>query len=151
MPRINLYHQGRHVLIVDGAPLSGFADGDFIQVKEDGNAAQRTMGGDGPAMNISVAQGGQITIGLMPTSPVIGVMYALREAQRATPRLFSIILMTGTEEVVNAAGCGFADLPQWQTGGDKQQARQFAFECLQIRQDTSALEAVAGGFLGGLI
>ena len=55
--RINLYAQNRHTVVVDGVPLSGFADGDYIEIDVDGNAAQRSMGGDGPSMNISVQQG----------------------------------------------------------------------------------------------
>lgn len=149
--RISLYSQQRHVLIVDGIPLSGFAEGDYLQVKADGNAATRTQGGDGPAMNLTAAQGGQVTIGLLPTSPAIGLLYGVRDVQATQPRLFSIVLMTGTEEVIQAAGCAFGDLPQFQTGGPAMQPRQFLFEALEIKMDQSAVEAVAGGLVGGLV
>lgn len=138
----NIYMQGRHILIVDGIPLSGFAEGDYIQVKQDGNAAARTQGGDGPQMNISVAQGGQITISLTPVSPQLGVMYELRDAQKTNPKLVSIVLMSGVEEVINASGCAFGDQPQFQTGGPTMQPRQFVMECLDIQMDTSAIEAI---------
>ena len=140
--RINLYSQNRHVIIVDGVPLVGFADGDFMQVKIDGNAAQRTKGGDGPAMNISVHGGGQVTLSLLPTSPAIGALYALRDAQAASPRLFSIVLLTGVEEVITAGGCAFGDMPQFASGGPTMGARQFVFEALSIKTDSSALEAI---------
>jgi hypothetical protein len=149
--RINLYAQNRHVVIVDGLPLGGFAEGDYIQVKVDGNAAARSLGGDGPAMNLSVAQGGQVTLGLMPTSPVLGELYAIRDAQSLSPRMFSIVVMTGVQEVINCAGCAFGDLAQFQTGGDKMQPRQFVFECLKVTLDSSAVESIAGGFIGGLL
>lgn len=144
--RINLYAQNRHVVIVDGIPITGFGDGDFISVKVDGNAAQRTQGGDGPAMNITVAQGGQVTLGLLPTSPAIGPLYALRDAQQLNPRLFSVVLMSGVEEVISANGCAFGDLPQFATGGPEQKAREFAFEALEVKLDSSALEALSGLF-----
>ena len=151
MPRINLYGQNRHIIIVDGVPLSGFANGDYVQVKQDGNAAKRTEGGDGPTMNLSVEQGGMITIGLNPTSPIIGALYEIRNAQKAAPRMFSIILTTGVDELINCSGCAFADLPEFQTGGPEMQPRSFPFECLKIDMDLSAVESVAGGLIGGLI
>lgn len=149
--RVNLYSQQRHVLIIDGIPISGFAEGDHMQVKIDGNAASRSMGGDGPAMNMSVAQGGKVTISLMPVSPALGSLYALREEQALNPRLFSVVLMTGVEEVITASGCAFGDLPQFATGGPQQSPRQFEIEALDIKPDTSSIESVAGGFLGSLI
>jgi len=149
--RVNLYSQGRHILIVDGNPWTKFAEGDHIQIKLDGNAAARTMGGDGPVMNISVAQGGKITVALTPVSPSLGIAYATRDEQRSNPRLFSVVLMTGVEEVITASGCAFGDLAQFATGGPTQQPRAFDIECLEIKLDTSAVESIAGGFLGGLI
>ena len=138
----NIYMQGRHILLVDGIPLSGFADGDYVQIKQDGNAASRTQGGDGPQMSISVAQGGQFTISLLPTSPVLGLMYELRNAQKLNPRLISIVLMSGVEEMITASGCAFGDQPQFATGGPTMQPRQFALECLAINMDLTATELI---------
>lgn len=149
--RTNIYMQARHSLVVDGVPVVGFAEGDFLQVKLDGNAAQRTQGGDGPAMNLSVEQGGNLTLSLLPTSPALGVLYGIREAQKLNPRLFSVVLMSGVEEVITAGGCAFGDLPQFQTGGPTMQPRQFSIEALKISLDTSGVEAIGGGALGGLI
>lgn len=149
--RINLYAQNRHTLILDGAPIAGFAEGDCFTVQLEGNGASRTKGADGPAMNLSTNQGGKITIKLNPTSPAIGSLYALREQQRSNPRLISIVLMTGVEEVITAGNCAFGDLPGFNTGGDKMSERSFEFECLNIQLDPSAVEAVDGGFLGGLV
>lgn len=149
--RINLYAQNRHVVIVDGIPLQGYKEGDFIQIKSDGNAASRTHGGDGPSMNLSSDQGGSITFGLNPTSPVIGALYELRNAQKRNPRLFSVQVVTGVEELVCAEGCAWGELPQFSTGGDKQQGRDFVIECLKINMDLSEVLPVAGGLVGGLI
>lgn len=148
--RINLYAQNRHVVIVDGVPLSNFANGDFLSVKVDGNAATRTQGGDGPSMNITTSQGGQITVSLLPTSPVLGAMLGLRNQQQKNPRLFKVQVVTGVEEVITASGCAFGDLPQFQTGGNEMQPRQFVIECLAVSMDASGVEAAAGGILGGL-
>lgn len=149
--RINLYAQNRHVVVWDGVPLSGFAEGDYIQIKADGGGATRTHGGDGPSMNLTTPQGGQITLSLQPTSPAIGTLYKLRDQQVKNPRLFNISVVTGVEEVIAANGCAYADLPQFQTGGPTMQARQFIAECLEIKLDLSATEAISGGAIGGLI
>lgn len=149
--RVNLYAQNRHTLIIDGFPITGFAEGDFMTVKMEGNSANRTKGGDGPAMNIATGQGGVISISLLPTSPYLGDLYAIREQQKNNPRLFSIVLMTGVEEVITAAGCAFGELPQFQSGGPSMQGRQFDIECLKIDLDQSAVESIEGGLIGGLI
>ena len=151
MARINLYAQNKHAVLVDGVPLSAFAEGDYMQVKLDGGGATRTHGGDGPAMNQTVEQGGQITINLLPTSPALGMMYEIRKSQNKNPRLFSIILTTGVDEMITAGGCAFADLPQFASGGQTMRERQFVFECLSIKLDTSDVEAIAGGLIGGLL
>lgn len=151
MPRISLYAQNRHTLILDGVPIQGFGEGDFIDIKQDGNAAERTLGADGPSMNLSTEQGGTLTIGLKPTSPAIGTMYALRKQQSRNPRLFSIVLISGVEEIISAGGCGFGDMPQFSTGGPTMQTRQFLIQSLKIDMDESAVEAIEGGILGGLI
>ena len=151
MPRINLYAQNRHTVVVDGVPLSGFAEGDYIEIDLEGNAAARSLGGDGPSMNLSVAQGGKISISLMPTSPALGTMYGIRDVQSISPRLFSVAVMTGVEEVIVAEGCAFGKLPSFQTGGPTMQARKFDIEALRIKMDTSGVESIAGSYVGGLI
>lgn len=145
--RINLYSQNRHIVIWDGIPLQGFKEGDFIQIKQDGNAATRTHGGDGPSMNLSVSQGGSITLGLNPTSPLIGTLYALRDQQASNPRLFSIQVVTGVEEIISATGCAYGELPSFSTGGDKMQGRDFLAEALIIKMDQSAVEKLSGSFI----
>ena len=145
--RLNLYSQNRHVVVINGVPLSGFADGDYMEFEKEGNEAARTHGGDGPSMSVSTDQGGKITVGLMPTSPSLGMLYSLREAQQANPAYFNVQLITGVEEVVMASGCMFGKLPAAQTGGPTQRARQFAIECLDLKMDLSDTQALAGGLL----
>lgn len=137
MARINLYAQNRHTLVVDGVPMTGFAEGDFLTVKEDGNAAVRNVGADGPAMSLSTKQGGNFTLSLQPTSPALGLVYGMREQQNALPRLFNVVLLSGVDEMINFKGCAFADQPQFTTGGPSMQPRQFSFECLIIEMDPS--------------
>lgn len=137
MSRFYLYSQNRHTLIIDGIPIDGFADGDYIQIKEDGNAATRSFGGDGPSMSIATDQGGNLTLGLYPNSPVIGALYTMRKQQKENPRLFNIILLSGVDELINFNGCAFGDQPQLGSGGPTMQPRQFSFECLKIVMDES--------------
>ena len=122
---------------MDGIPLSGFADGDFLTVKVDGGGATRTLGGDGPGMNVTTPQGGTITIKLLPTSPAIGPLYELRKTQQSIPRLISLTIISGVLELVRANNCAMGDLAAFQTGGDKMTGRDFSFECLDIQLDPS--------------
>jgi len=141
--RIPLYNQSLNAVVVDGVQISGFMEGDWMEIKPEGNAADRTKGGDGPSMNVAVAQGGTVTISLMPTSPALGALYALRQLQQAAPTLFSIVIQTGVQELIAAAGCAFGEMPQFTTGGPKMTARKFLFECLQIPMDLSGVASLA--------
>ena len=147
----NIYLQQRHTVILDGVPIQGFAEGDWMGIKLEGAGASRSKGGDGPAMNVTTDQGGQITVTLNPTSPALGFFYGLRDAQKISPRFFSIIVMSGVGEVLMASGCAMGELAQIKSGGPTMQGREFVFECLKINMDTSVLEAAAGGFIGGLV
>ncbi len=149
--RSTIYLQNIHTVVVLGVPLSGFAEGDWMEVKVDGNAAERTKGGDGPAMNISTAQGGTITISLLPTSPAIGTLLALRNTQAIRPSLGSISLLTGVRETITAAGCAFGDLDSFATGGEKMSPRKFKFECQKISLDTTSVESIVGSVVGSLL
>ena len=91
--RISLYQQSLNAVVVAGIPLSGFAEGDWMAIELDGNAAERTQGGDGPSMNLSVPQGGKITISLVPTSPALGPLYSIRNLQALSPTLFGIVTL----------------------------------------------------------
>lgn len=137
MARVNFYGQNRHTLVIDGIPISGFAEGDFIQIKEDGNAAVRSHGADGPTMSYSTSQGGNATFSLQPTSPAIGILYGLREQQKENQRFFTIMILSGVDELINLTGCAFGDQPQFATGGPTIQGRQFSIECLSITMDQS--------------
>lgn len=143
----NIYLQNRHTLVIAGIPVFGFAEGDFMSVKLEGAAAARTKGGDGPAMNISTDQGGQIRISLLPTSPVLGAMYAIRDSQKTIPALFSVVLMSGVGELIAASGCGMGEPADAKSGGPTMQAREFVFEALKIKMDTSPTTPVAGAFI----
>ena len=145
--RLPLYSQNLHTLIIDGFPITGFADGDWLSVKIDGGGVTRTQGSQGPVLNRVAPQGGQITVNLLPTSRALGDVLGIREDVFSNHRLFNVALITGVEEIITASGCAFADMPQFQTGGPTMQGRQFPLKALKIRLDNSAVEAVVGGLL----
>lgn len=149
--RIDLYAQNKNSLVVNGVPLSGFAEGDWMEIKLDGNAAERTKGGDGPGISISTAQGGQVTFSLMPTSPALGVMYGLRNTQQVNPSLFSVAIFTGVEELISCLGCAFGDLPAFATGGEKMSPRKFVLEFQKIVPDLSDVESLVGTVIGEMV
>lgn len=149
--RLNLYAQQKHSVVLNGVAISGFAEGDFLEVKLDGNAAERTKGADGPAISVSTPQGGTIGLSITPVSPALGTLYALRNVQITSPTLFSIAVMTGTEEIISAYGCAFGDTPQFASGGDKMSARKFSFECQKIVMDTSDVQSTLTTIAGTLV
>lgn len=156
--RINLYAQNKHAMVIDGITIAGFAEGDWLQVKLDGNSVQRKVAADGALMNFTGRQGGTITVSLMPTSPALGKLLVLRNRQDSlvsgrnkSSKLFGISLVTGVNEDITAAGCAFGELPEFSTGGTTMQARKFVFECLSINLDGSDMKPLSSGFLGGLI
>lgn len=149
--RINLYAQQKNTIVINGVSISSFAEGDWMEIKQDGNAAERTKGGDGPAISISTSQGGTIGISLNPVSPALGTLYAMRNLQITNPSLFTIVLMTGVEEVIVAYGCAFGDMPQFTSGGEKMSPRKFTFECQKISPDIADVESIIETVAGSLI
>lgn len=149
--RINFYAQGFHTMVINRYPVTGFADGDWLEVDVDGAHVTRKPGADGPALNWVKAQGGRLVISLLPNSPALGDIYKLRDSFDGKRILFPITLMTGTQEIIKAGGCGFGRLPAFQSGGETMRPRQFVFECLEIDMDPSKVEVQKGGLLGGLI
>jgi hypothetical protein len=143
--RLNLYDQNANIVLINGIPVSGFADGDYMDFAPDGNEATRTHGGDGPSMNLSAKQGGSFTLGLLATSPAIGAIYALREAQNTFPAYFSVQVVTGVQEIISLSGCMFGKLPGFKNGGPQQSSRQFLIEYLKDELDTSATSPILGG------
>ena len=142
--RLNLYTQSNISIIVGGLPLTGFMEGDFLEFKIDGNAAERTLGADGPAMNISAKGGGYINITLKDTSPALGSMEQLFNLQSLRKNMFTVAVLSGVNEVITASGCAFGDRPAFATGGPKMNGRTFNIQCLAIAMDTAGVESVAG-------
>jgi len=149
--RIPLYQQGLHSIVIAGFQISDFFEGDWLEIAPKGNAASRTEGGDGPSMNYSVAQGGQITISLKPTSPALGALYSLRESQAILSVYFPISIITGVQELVIGSGCGFGELPGFTSGGTKMTVRKFLFECLSLPMDTSAVQSIIAAVAASLL
>ena len=145
--RSNFYAQANTTLLVNGINVGGLAEGDCIRIKADGGAAIRTKGADGPSLSISSFQGGTLEFDLKPTSPALGIMYALWQSQQSLGGAvgpFAIIVMTGVQEVIAAVGM-FGDLPQFSTGGPQMQPRKFMLECTALKLDLSSVESIAGG------
>lgn len=128
-----LYLQGYHVVVVDGIPLSGFDAGDFIKIRIAGGGAVILSGGDGPAMQYTVQNGGELEISVLPTGRAFLDLATLRatQFQSTDRRLFSVVIMSGVEEVFSFAGCAFGDLPEFSTGGPVMQPRTFLIKFLK--------------------
>lgn len=148
--RLPLYSQNLHTLIIDGFPVTGFADGDWLGVKIDGGGVTRTQGSYGPVLNRVASQGGQIVIGLLPISPALGELLSLRTEVRTAARLFNMSMITGTEEIFSAMGCGFGDISEWRMGGPVMAPREFIIECIKLRWTEGGIKS-QNGILGGLV
>ena len=150
MARFSLYDQKNHIVVLDGVPLSAFAEGDFLELKQDGAPAVRCFGADGPTMNFCPPAGGHLVLGLSPTSPALDDLQDLWEAQLLATRLFTTVLLSGVNEIFTAYGCAFGETPSFLTGGATIQPRQYQIEFLKIEKELASGE-IGGGFFGGLI
>lgn len=78
------------VVVVNGAPIVGWADGDdVIQIKRRNDAASDKVGADGRmAVAISADKSGEFTFKLMQTSPSNKILNNLAAAQGNGPTTF---------------------------------------------------------------
>jgi len=128
-----IYLQAYHIVVVDGIPITGFGEDDYISIKYDGGGAEIISGADGPAMRYLVKSGGQIGLSVLPTGKAFFDLAVLRSTQFSSSdrRLFSVVIMSGVEEVFSFAGCAFGDLPEFKTGGPRMSSRAFVINFLQ--------------------
>lgn len=91
-------------VIVNGVPLTGFADGSFVEVEMSADAFTMVIGADGEgARAASADQSGTVTVRLLQTSAGNDVLSALLTADRLTQLgTFSLIVkdVSGTSLVL---------------------------------------------------
>lgn len=75
------------VISIGGVPMSGFADGTFLEIIRDENAFTKVVGADGYTSRVkSNNRGGTLTVTLLETSPsndVLSAFAALDEASNS--------------------------------------------------------------------
>lgn len=145
--RRRIYVQQDHSMVIDGVQITGFAEGDWLEIECEGNCVVRTEAADGADMNMIKGQGGRLTFGLLPTSKALGKVNFIRADVIANPRLFNVALLTGVREIIYASGCGFGKLPAFQTGGEVQQPRFYVIECIELDLDTSDVEKGVSSYI----
>jgi len=133
MKNTEFYSQAEHSVVVSAADgsftraLRDFAEGDdAIAVEAIGDRVALSQGLDKSVVSFSSTDGGQITIKLKPTSPDIGFLNKLFNAQKSTPVLLDITVSTGVRDVVTLKGAGIQK-DGWSSGGPTAQPRGFVF------------------------
>lgn len=79
------------VVTVGGFPISGFADGEFIQVEAMGENITRTKGADATTFNLAGDDDLQVTMRLLAHHQGYKYLYDLYVAQRAAMRTAGVV------------------------------------------------------------
>lgn len=83
MPAVETYNPANIIISVGGTPISGFADGTFLELVADNQQFTRVTGADGYTTRIkSNNYSGQLTLTLSLTSPSNDVLSAILNADR---------------------------------------------------------------------
>lgn len=83
---VKLYDPGEVSILVDGIPISGYADGEFVTIDQDEDSFTSVVGTDGHASRSkNENKMGKVVIKLMQTSKLNDVLSALHNADRLAP------------------------------------------------------------------
>lgn len=91
---VKTYASDQVVLIVGGVPLSGYADGTFVEIEQLGDGTSSQSGGDGEiARSFSPDKRYQVTFTLQQTSSSNDVLNGLLAADEVTRKgLFPVLI-----------------------------------------------------------
>jgi hypothetical protein len=82
---LRTYDSGQVVITVGSHVVTGYNDGDFVQVEEQGDGIQASIGANGEmARSMSQVRSVKITLTLQQTSPTNDVLSALANVDRRT-------------------------------------------------------------------
>ena len=129
MPRTAFYSQRNHSVVVDGASLEDFAEGDnVIAFEPQGDAVSTQRGLDKNNINFGSPRPGWLTVQLKPTSLSINDLeLAIRNQEDGNPRLIDISVMTGVNEVLSLTRAGIEE-QGFGTGGTSGTPRTYVFK-----------------------
>lgn len=106
---VHTYDPSQFQLIVGGIPLSGYADGTFIEVERDEAMWNKVTGADGITSRAKTSnKAGQVRVTLAQTSPSNDVMSALAVADELTNAgVFPVLLKDGSGRSVVASSAAW--------------------------------------------
>ena len=135
MARKEFYSQKNHSVLVDGFPLSDFAEGDdVISFEPQGDGVTNQRGLDKNNTNFGSARPGWLTVQLKPTSPAIDILDQLiRNQENGNPRLMNVSVLTGVAEALSVTGCGIEE-QGFGTGGPVGTPRTYIFKGANYRK-----------------
>lgn len=128
---------GDHTLIIDGIRVRGFAEEDFIKIKQHGacTAVREIIDGQ-LTKNKYVPKVNIVTVGLQPKSSAIEtILYLQSRLARTLPAhfyLFDVKLFFGEDEMVALKQCYFGNESQVLSKG---LSAQFTIKCLELSFD----------------
>ena len=96
------------IVTIDGIPMSGYADGTFLEITADTQQFTKVVGADGTTTRVkSNNYGGVLTLTLSQSSPSNDVLSGLLNADRAANLgIFPILIkdLSGTTLIFSATG-----------------------------------------------
>ena len=122
------------IIAIGGVPISGFADGTFLEIVADAQQFQKVTGADGYTTRVKTNNyGGSLTVTLAQSSPSNDVLSALLNADRLRNAGVVPILirdLTGTTIIFSASGW-IQQMPDV-TYGNAVENRAWVFDLAQM-------------------
>ena len=122
------YNQAEVTVIWDGIPLRGLADGDSVEVADEGGEVEKTHGTDGPGVNIATRQGGYVKVKLREDSvsqPIVQATRATQEFSLSGDAGITVQIVGGTS-VLHTLINAFVSVPgALSTGGPKMGSQEY--------------------------
>ena len=134
------YDPAQFALIVGGVPMSGYADGEFINVSRAEDSFTAVSGADGlVSRSKSNDKRGVVVITLQQTSGSNDVLFAFLEADELTNvGVLPIIIKDNSGRTVCAAGHAWVRKPADVVGSKEIENREWTIDCADL------IMAVAG-------
>lgn len=135
--RLELYDQAAHVLAFDGVPITGFSEGDWMEIETLQAGSSTSYGAFGPVLNLKKAdEGGHLRLHLNANSPAVEFFMLAHAQQLKKPRFFNVALTTGVGELFMFIGCFYGSVGNFSTGGPVMTPRTFVINYTQATLQT---------------
>lgn len=133
MARALFLNQSICSVVIDGAPVEGFAEGDAIRIIPNTEGSAVMAGLDGAVTLFANNQTGTFEIDLKPTSPWLSAAYRIWANQKTgNARLLAAQVLTDANEPVRLEGVSMSSPGQVSSGGTTPSMRTVVFNVEKI-------------------